>query len=621
MNVIDKILNEWSYRCHDGIVDMNDPTKISILNEILEEIGFQETIQEIMSLRKEVIDTLINNYKDELGPHSRPGRIKNIGNIKPEDFILKIKETFKVPEVKKIEAGSPENPSMSNPAFEFKYKNQNIIIVLGKEAPGLEAEKNQINYINNIIKENDKPISIKINEKIYNNIIKATPATKNKHADFILVGDSNLYIQYKDKNNFQQYSGIEKFLKEKEVIDFINAVKTQPPVEKEGKGYKKSVSYELGYLAMFGIGENFSEDKVQIICLEPIKLEPTDKENIYELVSNKITYLDKTISEEYKPYLAARYASDRNQMGLPNTRFGFYPKKYVEKFKEIPTAEDNTLTEELTNYLTELFNTDHFELRTNERGNVLDILNLEKIPLKDYKSTDVKEKLKQNISAELKNRAEKILGKDIPSSVPYDVGVKLLKPVLVVDGEKYPLMLFARSTKEIKDKEGNVKEVIEVDNKGTLYFATVADNKATTLLLLDKEDDNELYFQIKKHIERKGKDKEAKILTPSNYVYEIDLDELMGKEKEKQGPKLIDPATLPYNVRTDYRVDANFDHEKYGTGKIVATSAGSGGKGDSRGKLDWIDVKYPKPYLKGGKLTDIRRFEDIYTLASPLLAK
>ena len=37
MNIIDEILNEWSFRCHDGIVDLNDPIKLSILNEI---IGF-----------------------------------------------------------------------------------------------------------------------------------------------------------------------------------------------------------------------------------------------------------------------------------------------------------------------------------------------------------------------------------------------------------------------------------------------------------------------------------------------------------------------------------------------------------------------------------------------------
>ena len=42
MNVIDKILNEWSYRCHDGVVDINDPIKLSILEEIYTEIGLLE---------------------------------------------------------------------------------------------------------------------------------------------------------------------------------------------------------------------------------------------------------------------------------------------------------------------------------------------------------------------------------------------------------------------------------------------------------------------------------------------------------------------------------------------------------------------------------------------------
>jgi len=39
MNVIDQILNEWSFRCHDGIVDINDPKKKAILDEILKEFN------------------------------------------------------------------------------------------------------------------------------------------------------------------------------------------------------------------------------------------------------------------------------------------------------------------------------------------------------------------------------------------------------------------------------------------------------------------------------------------------------------------------------------------------------------------------------------------------------
>jgi hypothetical protein len=37
MKITDEILLEWSYRCHDGIVDLNDPKKLDILAKILKE--------------------------------------------------------------------------------------------------------------------------------------------------------------------------------------------------------------------------------------------------------------------------------------------------------------------------------------------------------------------------------------------------------------------------------------------------------------------------------------------------------------------------------------------------------------------------------------------------------
>jgi hypothetical protein len=39
MIVTDEILNEWSFRCHDGVVNLNDPKKLRILKEILDENG------------------------------------------------------------------------------------------------------------------------------------------------------------------------------------------------------------------------------------------------------------------------------------------------------------------------------------------------------------------------------------------------------------------------------------------------------------------------------------------------------------------------------------------------------------------------------------------------------
>lgn len=55
MNVIDKILLEWSYRCHDGIVDMNDPKKLAILKEVLINEGIED----------DIVDAILNLPKDD----------------------------------------------------------------------------------------------------------------------------------------------------------------------------------------------------------------------------------------------------------------------------------------------------------------------------------------------------------------------------------------------------------------------------------------------------------------------------------------------------------------------------------------------------------------------------
>ena len=43
---LEELLLEWSYRCKDGIVDLNDPTKLKILEKILSENNIDESILE-----------------------------------------------------------------------------------------------------------------------------------------------------------------------------------------------------------------------------------------------------------------------------------------------------------------------------------------------------------------------------------------------------------------------------------------------------------------------------------------------------------------------------------------------------------------------------------------------
>jgi len=79
MKVIDEILNEWSFRCHDGIVDLNDPKKKAILEEILKElnIDFLEQIKE-EQLEEEITEdsSLASVSQNELE------KLKNVFNNK-----------------------------------------------------------------------------------------------------------------------------------------------------------------------------------------------------------------------------------------------------------------------------------------------------------------------------------------------------------------------------------------------------------------------------------------------------------------------------------------------------------------------------------------------------------
>ena len=61
MKVTDEILNEWSFRCHDGIVDLNDPKKVRILKEILDEFGINLGEQDEESTSSKSFDALIES--------------------------------------------------------------------------------------------------------------------------------------------------------------------------------------------------------------------------------------------------------------------------------------------------------------------------------------------------------------------------------------------------------------------------------------------------------------------------------------------------------------------------------------------------------------------------------
>ena len=252
----------------------------------------------------------------------------------------------------------------------------------------------------------------------------------------------------------------------------------------------------------------------------------------------------------------------------------------------------------LISILKEAIQTQHYKERKAERGTILGV----KLPKEAYGEYSVEEKNKKLfpvLQAELDNRFKDLESKDILMSEKYNLGVGFFIPVLQNKDKRYKIIMDTAS---------------EVKNEGYMYLAIVSDNTLITAYPTMLTNAQEIESKIQAHVLKNKAiaDREPKAYFPQNAMFTVDIDELYGK-KEKPAEHKVTEEELDYKVRTDYRIGAQFDHKTYGKGKIVATSSGSKGIGDSRGIVPWVDVEFSKPYMKAGKLEKVRRFNNVYT--------
>lgn len=300
---------------------------------------YSYVINKNSSIETQAIKHILNSPKSKgkLDIHSRPKRIRNIGDISIQEFKNIVMEIFST-DVEILDPSHIDNPSQSNYAVKFLFENKVIVIVLGRnKAFGLNVEKNQVNYINNLIKStNNGWIILKIKDQNY--IIKGAKLVKNnKHADFVLYGHTNtLYIQYKNDIGFQQYSGIEFLSNELEVKNFINDIKNNVDKINKKEKYKRNISELLKLHCVYGVDENFNENKINLICFGDIKFMKTNFKNEYIFTSSQDFYVYPEIPRGvHEPIIGVRFASDRSQFGIKNARFGFYPNNHFKTAKEI----------------------------------------------------------------------------------------------------------------------------------------------------------------------------------------------------------------------------------------------------------------------------------------------
>jgi hypothetical protein len=245
----------------------------------------------------------------------------------------------------------------------------------------------------------------------------------------------------------------------------------------------------------------------------------------------------------------------------------------------------------------------HYSDRKTERTEILDII----IPSKaygGYNLNDVKDKLIPLLKSKLLTQLDTLENKNIDASFTFNIGYQVFFPRLESQGKLYPIQMITKAT------AGG--SPIEKENKGIIYGVIVKDNTLVTLIILN--DISSSFFKEKmiehnKRIDRVN-NKETKIFKDPNCDFTINIDELFGKKIEKSKEKKTEEAGLPYKIKTDYRLKSNFTHRDYGTGIVIKTSEG-GGKPDSRGKVDWIDVRFNNP--PGGRPAFTERFNRLIT--------
>jgi hypothetical protein len=128
MNVVDKVLTEWAFRCKKGYPDVNNPDDLAILNTLFE-IDIKQ--QRLGTINKKAIDILIQKYPETFIKLASPIRIGNKGTISQDEFIKIIKDTFNST-AKVYPPHSKENSQQSYPKGSSKYTRYVFATVNGE---------------------------------------------------------------------------------------------------------------------------------------------------------------------------------------------------------------------------------------------------------------------------------------------------------------------------------------------------------------------------------------------------------------------------------------------------------------------------------------------------------
>lgn len=175
MTVIDKILNEWSFRCHDGIVDLNNPAKLSILQEIISEIELEEAMLSLNTIKKrpeQFVNIFYSQEPFKLGEKGEDNFVADtiiVGDEifksdQPEEKSNLIGAIRNVSNARNVKIIGQLNNQETTVNISSIYKSSNLGGQTGGGA-GVSNEKELVDAVNNFIEQNGGPIDVKFIDK------------------------------------------------------------------------------------------------------------------------------------------------------------------------------------------------------------------------------------------------------------------------------------------------------------------------------------------------------------------------------------------------------------------------------------------------------------------------
>lgn len=343
MDILDKLIQEWSWRTNKGYPDFDKDEDLDILKEILGEDLFNEAFKQLN----------FGDLRKYGGPrlkilHDKIQKQEVFLTTKEEEVVLdfaqeEYAELFANQDIDGIKAVSNGRPN-SFPFFKDKDGDSYTITSLLKSTEfggrgigsGTTKEDMALKGVNDALAEVG-PIDVVLEPggTVYKGINKAQTVDGTPKADFTFNSDTEgpvIFISHKDGSkptHFQQYGGFTGLLDEPEIKSFVEAVSKATNGSLEpGMSFKRELKADdIKLKTIYGLNadqDSFGINKCQVLYQGPIKFKK-QSDGTYLITSNHTELYPTIPTEGYTPILYVSYRRGRNSVGVQNCRFGVYP--------------------------------------------------------------------------------------------------------------------------------------------------------------------------------------------------------------------------------------------------------------------------------------------------------